>query len=164
MLDHRAVNNPNDPGGRTVWGIAERFHPEEWANGVPSRARAKVFYKTEYWDHIAGDQLLAISGAVANEVFEQQVNSGQGAKHLQKSLNLLNRQQKDYPDIAVDGGIGPMTIDMLGRYFKRWGADAETIMLRTLNGYQFMLFESCARSDGKFEEFENGWILKRIEV
>ena len=33
---------PNDRGGRTNWGISERAHPEEWANGkVPNKERAR---------------------------------------------------------------------------------------------------------------------------
>lgn len=41
--------SPGDKGGRTNWGISERAHPEEWANGkVPSRERAAEIYRSIY--------------------------------------------------------------------------------------------------------------------
>lgn len=40
---------PNDRGGRTNWGISERAHPEEWADGkMPTRERARVVLTNTY--------------------------------------------------------------------------------------------------------------------
>lgn len=42
------VNDPEDPGGETKWGIAKRFHPDEdIPNLTPERA-AEIYYD-EYW-------------------------------------------------------------------------------------------------------------------
>ena len=42
------VNDPDDPGGETKWGIAKRFHPEEdIPNLTPERA-AEIYYQ-DYW-------------------------------------------------------------------------------------------------------------------
>ena len=40
---------PNDRGGRTNWGISEKAHPEEWANGkIPNRDRARIVLTKVY--------------------------------------------------------------------------------------------------------------------
>jgi lysozyme family protein len=39
---------PGDRGGRTSWGISERYHPEAWRNGPPTREMAKQIYIMEY--------------------------------------------------------------------------------------------------------------------
>ena len=54
--------DPDDSGGRTIWGISERSHPETvkrlWnLPKAEAREEAKIFYKAEYWDYIEGDIL-----------------------------------------------------------------------------------------------------------
>ena len=48
-------DDPDDSGGRTIFGISERFHPETvkrlWdLPKAEAREEAKIFYKVEYWD------------------------------------------------------------------------------------------------------------------
>ncbi len=157
------VNNPNDPGKRTIYGIAEHANPDLWANGVPSYEQCMQRGR-RYWDAIAGDQLLKFSGRVAYEVFENYFNSGRGGMSLQRCLNAMNRNQKDYADIVVDGGIGPGTLAALSKFWSRWGTQAELLMMRCLNVEQGAFFLQLAESNKQFEEFFDGWILNRVEV
>jgi len=39
-----------DPGGRTQFGIAERWHPEEWLDGTVTAEEAKTAYARDYWE------------------------------------------------------------------------------------------------------------------
>lgn len=55
--------NPLDRGGRTIFGIAEKFHPEVVARiwDMPKdEARQDVYpvYKAEYWDKCGCDDLV----------------------------------------------------------------------------------------------------------
>lgn len=54
---------PNDRGGRTNWGISEKAHPEEWADGkVPSKERARAIYAAVYaapWTSVQDERLRA---------------------------------------------------------------------------------------------------------
>ena len=43
------VNDPNDPGGETKFGISKRAYPEENIKDL-TRARASELYKRDYWD------------------------------------------------------------------------------------------------------------------
>lgn len=53
ILDREKEGKPpylalNDAGGRTSWGISEKYHPEAWKDGPPSKATARVIYSTQY--------------------------------------------------------------------------------------------------------------------
>jgi hypothetical protein len=71
-------NHKNDPGGRTIYGISERYHPgvvkKLW--DLPKDValeEAKIFYKREYWNKIDGDD---IQDKVDILLFDISVNPG----------------------------------------------------------------------------------------
>ena len=51
VLEHEGgyVNDPDDPGGETNFGIAKRSHPDVDIANL-TKAGAKEIYKAEYWD------------------------------------------------------------------------------------------------------------------
>jgi len=65
------VNNPNDPGGETNWGISKRSYPDVDIKNL-TREDAKVIYKRDYWDKIDGDHLPL---SIAFQLFDFAVNS-----------------------------------------------------------------------------------------
>jgi hypothetical protein len=46
-LEGKPSNDPNDPGGFTIWGLAKRYHPEIDRNTTIEYAKA--IYLKEYW-------------------------------------------------------------------------------------------------------------------
>ncbi len=46
-LEGKPTNDPRDPGGFTIWGLAKRWHPQVDEN--TSIEEAKVIYLEEYW-------------------------------------------------------------------------------------------------------------------
>lgn len=46
-LEGRPSNDPRDPGGFTIWGLAKKYHPEINANTTIDYA--KQVYLKEYW-------------------------------------------------------------------------------------------------------------------
>ena len=65
-------------GGRTLWGIAEKWHKDfvdkYWdIDPQQSRELAKAIYRSEYWDKIGGDNLPDKIDAIA---FDSAVNAG----------------------------------------------------------------------------------------
>ena len=91
------VNDPNDPGGETNFGICKRSYPNEDIRNL-TEARAKEIYRRDYWDKCKCDQLPE---AVRLLVFDAAVNQGVGAavKMLQKAVSTME-----------DGIIGPNTL------------------------------------------------------
>lgn len=162
------VNHPSDPGGATTWGITQSVAR---ANGYAGHMRdlpkstAREIYRREYVVKPGFLPIAEVDPLVAEEVIDSGVNAGQARAALwfQQSLNMLNRRQADYADIAEDGKIGPRSIaafQALRR--KRGDARARSLMLKALNGLQFMHYFSLAKGGTKFEDFMVGWLDSRI--
>lgn len=48
------VNDPDDPGGETKYGISKRAYPNEDIKNL-TRERAEYLYKRDYWDKLSLD-------------------------------------------------------------------------------------------------------------
>lgn len=108
------VNNPNDPGGETKYGISKRSYPDEDIAGM-TLTRAKEIYKRDYWDKCRCDEL---PHPVDFYTFDAAVNSG-----CTRSIKWL---QMAIPGCQVDGLIGPQTLRHLN-VFNSWFIGARQI-------------------------------------
>jgi lysozyme family protein len=100
---------------------------------------------------------------LGEELFDTGVNMGPkvAATFLQDALNILNRGGSDYPDVAADGDIGPMTLHALaGLKARRDGA--EQLLLRAVDGLQLARYIAIAKANPSQEAFVPGWIANRI--
>ena len=162
-------NNPNDRGGETYFGISRRKHPG-WRGWViidnPDKHDPRIlkmlvyhFYYTEYWQKINCDKIQ--NQKIAEELFDSAVNFGRTAASymLQKSLNLLNRNSKDYNDISVDGIVGDETITTVTKCIK---GNKENLLFNLMNFYQAKKYLEIMEADSTQEIF-TGW-FKRVEV
>lgn len=163
------VDHPSDPGGRTNWGITERVAR---ANGYSGHMRnlpketARDIYLRQYIEKPKFTEIVLRDIVVGEEVVDTGVNAGwkRSAKWFQQALNVLNRREKDYKDVVVDGDIGPATLrafEALRR--KRGGAVARRLMMKCLNGLQFMHYYKLSEGNTKFEDFMVGWVDHRID-
>jgi lysozyme family protein len=107
------VDDPDDPGGRTNFGIAERSNPEAWADGVVTPEEAREIYRAKYWNTIQGDRLPRHT-AIATFDFAVHSGPATAAKALQKAVGA-----------AVDGDLGPGTLAAVEKAAPDAGADAE---------------------------------------
>ncbi|EHU3335121.1 hypothetical protein AXY28_RS08050 [Acinetobacter baumannii] len=162
------VNNPNDRGGATKYGITEAVARE---NGYKGNMKdlpldvAKSIYRKNYWTAPRFDQVNTLSPLIAEELLDTGVNCGVAfAKPLlQRALNLLNNQGKGgWPDLAVDGIYGSATLGALKIFLAKRGKDGEKVMLKVLNIMQGQRYiEICERNPTQ-EQFFYGWISNRI--
>lgn len=97
------VNNPNDPGGATNFGISQRSYPDLNIETL-TKDQAVSIYKRDFWDKYLVDQMPEVLRLI---FFDCAVNQGQGfaAHALQKILT-----------VPVDGLIGPGTIARLSSF------------------------------------------------
>lgn len=84
-------DDPNDPGGRTIWGISEKHHPEVVAKiwDMPAdkaKKEAEKFYRAEYWNAVRGDDLPDGHDIMA---FDAAVNQGPGFARSIVGLPLI---------------------------------------------------------------------------
>ncbi len=99
-----------DSGGRTRFGIAERFHPNlghDFYAGPPEAAlrTAREIYRYEYWKPICGDDIE--DQRVADKLLDMSVNMGarQAIVLCQRALNGSTTFTLD-----EDGVLGEQTL------------------------------------------------------
>ena len=161
------VNDPNDSGGETKYGITVACARRNGYNGLMvnfPESEAKRIYRKEYWDSLRLDEIAAVSPEIAEELFDTGVNCGIGVagKYLQRCLNVLNRAQKDYADLVVDGGIGSKTIATLIAYVNVRGLKGLKVLHTALNCLQGASYIELAERRVKDEAFVYGWIKERV--
>lgn len=161
------VNDPNDSGGATKYGITERVARANGYRGdmrALSEPEARMIAKNQYWDTLSLDALSAMSAAIARELFDTGYNMGVGTagNYLQRALNAFNKRGQDYPDSIVDNVIGPMTLAALRAYLAKRGKAGEAVLLRALNALQGERYISLSQARQKDEDYVYGWLLNRV--
>lgn len=119
------VDHPEDPGGRTKYGISQRSYPGEDIRNL-TLARASELYRRDFVEKYGIDQLDDYR--TAELVLDWLVHSGSLAiRTLQRRL-----------DVRVDGVVGPHTIARLKQVEPRqillWRLD----FLLGLTGHPFI--------------------------
>lgn len=161
------VNNPADPGGATCWGITEATARRNGYQGnmrdLPRELAVKI-YLNEYVTAPGFMRIAAINTAIAEELVDSGVNCGPArpGPWLQRTLNLLNREQKQFPDLVVDGVLGPATQFALLAVLRQRGKEGERIIIGTLNCLQGAYYVEITEKRAANEEFFFGWMLNRV--
>lgn len=150
----RYVNDPDDPGGETNYGISKRSYPHVDIKNLTIEG-AKEIYHSDFWLKLSCDKLLADA---AVELFDTSVNMGRhrGSLIFQEAINLTNRDERDYNNIVVDGNIGPATIRAfnLNKYKKA--------LVNVMNILQGEFYINLMRRNETREKYI-GW-FNRIEI
>jgi len=162
-------NDPDDSGGETKFGItAQVARAYGYTGPMTDLPRAVAFdiYDQKFWQFLHLDDIATLSEKVAEEIADTAINMGPGvaARFLQKTLNVLNRREKSYGDIAVDGMVGSVTVFTLKEYFRTHDDDAETVLFNALNCLQGAQYISLADHRAKDERFVYGWLRARVSI
>ncbi len=158
------VNNPNDSGGATIFGITEKVARDYGYSGDMSempRDLALQIYEMEYWATIKGDELLSYSAMIAHEVMDTSVNMGasRAVKFLQWSLNVLSPGM----ELEVDGLMGSKSLQSLENYMS-FRYDDEITLCKALNCLQGSYYIELAERREKDKEFVYGWLKNRVSL
>lgn len=161
------VNDPNDSGGETIWGITVAVARAFGYSGdmrSMTKDQARQIYRARYWDSMLLDRVAEMSPEIADELFDSGVNCGvaKAGTWLQRVLNVLNQGGAMYKDIAADGRVGPMTIAALREFLARRGANGARVVFRALNSLQGTHYITLAEDRAKDEAFVYGWLLNRV--
>jgi lysozyme family protein len=155
------VNDPADRGGETRFGIT-RATALRHGYGGPMRdlplETATAIYRDGYWAANRLEEVAAICPPLAARLFDIGVNLGvaTAARFLQRALNLLNRGQRLFADLAVDGAIGPGTLEALSRLTP----EDHATLVRVVVAYQGRRYLEIAENDPTQERFMRGWIAR----
>lgn len=158
------VNDPGDPGGETNHGITvavARAHGYEGAmKDLPKDVARQIYYQS-YVVAPGFLPLVQIQPVVAHELIDTGVNTGTGraSRWFQQSLNTLSRGGRDYPQIAVDGVIGPNTLAAYQNLERvRGRIKACEMTLKLLDAHQAMHYAGLT----SLSQFVVGWVDHRV--
>lgn len=164
------VNDPRDKGGETCWGVTLAVARANGYTGdmakMPKSVAADI-YRRQYWTAPAFDKVCEVNACIADELFDTGVNMGTSvaAKFFQRCLNVFNLsclEQPKYPDVVVDGNIGPKTIAAFKSYMALRGEKGAETMLKALNCLQGARYIELAENRTANEAFVYGWFAHRI--
>ncbi|MGD9810252.1 MAG: glycoside hydrolase family 108 protein [Sphingobium sp.] len=161
------VDHPADRGGPTNWGITQSVaRAQGYAGTMRDMPRhiAVAIYRRLYWDLPGFDMIAPIAPAIAAELFDTGVNMGPpvATGFLQRALNALNREQRDYGDMIVDRKLGPVTLAALKAYLARRGGSGEAVLLKAIEALQGEHYIALAEGRPANETFLYGWIANRV--
>jgi len=136
------TNDPADPGGYTLYGIAQRYHPQIDVRSL-TLEKARAIYRSDYWDAVQAEQLPRVLALVTFDAAVQH-SPTEAVKLLQAALRVED-----------DGVLGPVTLAAaraaraeavpraLGLRARRYHQQVELYPYKAkwLNGWLIRLFE-----------------------
>ena len=161
------ADHPADRGGPTRWGITEavarRQGYQDDMRALP-QSDAAAIYKRLYWIAPSFDKISEAAPKLAAELFDTGINMGTGTAigFLQRALNALNRNGRDYGDLTVDRRIGPATLRALQAFFRQRGKAGEDVLLKAVEALQGAHYVRLAETRPSQEAFLYGWLANRI--
>ena len=148
VLEHEGgyVNDPNDRGGETNFGIAKRFYPNIDIKNLTKEQATKIYHQ-DYWRPAKCDE---VPSQLRHIYFDMCVNFGRrgAVKVLQQAANAKNRDK-----IEVDGGIGPATLKAI-----------KNVELERVRAYRVLRFANLVIKKPEQERFWFGWYRRATEV
>lgn len=170
VLGHEGgyTNNQADRGGETNWGVTletARKYGYVGAMLDMTREQAIAIYVSLFWSNRFDKIAAAGFPRLSYALLDFGVNSGPGrpAEAFQRALNVLNGCGKKWSDIAVDGGVGPITLASLAAA-KAALTDSESLLTFAVNSLRVAFIINLAEKDPKQETFMLGWLRRFHQV
>jgi lysozyme family protein len=133
------VNDQNDPGGETKWGISKKAYPnQDIANLTEDDAMS--IYLRDYWDRMQCDE---IPWPLSLYVFDSAVNQGT------YSATLLLQSAVG---VQVDGELGPLTMHKAAQ-----ATQDQTANFMTLRALAYMKLNT-------WPNYGRGWMNRLFKV
>ena len=147
VLHHEGgyVNDPQDPGGETNFGIAKRSHPDVDIKNLTKDGAKEIYYQ-DYW---VKNRVPQMPEDLKHIYFDMCVNQGRGraVKILQRAANAKGA------DLKVDGGLGPKTIGSL-----------KNVELERVRAYRIKYYADLVTRKPDLEKVYFGWFRRALEV
>ena len=147
VLKHEGgyVNDPDDAGGETNFGIAKKFNPDVDIKNLTKEGAAKIYYD-KYW---VPSKAAQVPSRLRHIYFDMFVNFGQrgAVKVLQQAAVGAGA------GIKVDGGIGPNTLKAI----KKVEPDR-------VRAYRVLKFANIVIKKPTQEKFWLGWFRRATSV
>ena len=147
VLKHEGgyVNDPDDRGGETNYGIAKKFNPDVDIKNLTKEGAKEIYYE-KYWKPSKADQ---VPDRLKHIYFDMVVNFGKSGavKVLQQSAVSKGH------NIDIDGGLGPKTISSI-----------QNIRVDRVRAYRVLYYAQLVTKRKDQEKFWLGWFRRSLEV
>ena len=145
VLQHEGgyVDDPNDPGGETKYGISKRQYPDVDIRNLTHQQAGRI-YRRDYWEKVKGDDIKP--QYVAENLFDFAVNAG-----VPRAVRTLQR----ILDVDVDGHFGPQTLRAVNQ------ADGQKLNLR-LALARIDYYNELARKKSAMRPYLIGWTKRAL--
>jgi lysozyme family protein len=159
------TNHKKDRGGPTRWGItkwtAMRYGYYGSMKDLPEEKAIEI-YRKGYWSKLYLSSVNDFN--IQLLLFDICVNGGRPVKWIQRTLNVLNRNEKDYPDLKVDGKMGPNTVATINTAcrIRRGKLMLKNHIYEGLISFRTVYFIEISEKRPDNEVFTPGWIQQRI--
>lgn len=147
MIGHEGgyVNDPQDPGGETKFGISKRSYPKEDIKNLTIE-RAREIYMRDFWNPILGDQINDQN--IANSIFDFAVNAG---THVSEELAQI------VVKTPVDGTIGKQTLQAIN------SIDPEKF-LASFKVEKITRYISICKKRPESKKYFFGWVCRALNL
>ena len=147
VLEHEGgyVNDPNDLGGETNFGINKRFYPDVDIKNLTKEDAKQIYYK-DYWKK---HKCVLMPEQLRHIYFDMCVNMGKrtAVKILQRTA--VNKGK----DIDVDGGLGELTLEAI-----------KNVELERVRAYRVKYYVDLVNKKPEQEKFYFGWFRRSLQV
>lgn len=140
------VNDPDDPGGETKWGISKRAYPKLDIKNLTEEDAKGIYYR-DYYQKLNIPAI--VDGRIAWQIFDFGVNAG-----VSRSAKIIQR----LVGAKTDGVIGPNTVGKINTYIGRYPLYIEFLSERLK--YYMMLTEVRIKN----LKYLKGWVLRAMEL
>lgn len=140
------VNDPDDPGGATNYGITQSTYESYLWRDVRHITQEEVrdIYESRYWHDGRCDAIHAVAPRVAMAHLDACVNTGiiQAARFLQRAVG-----------VAADGHVGPVTLRAIE-------ARLEPDILGSMLLHRERFYHDLVSKRPALKKFLKGWLLR----
>tara|TARA_R100000781_G_scaffold113250_1_gene81397 strand:- start:585 stop:1061 length:477 start_codon:yes stop_codon:yes gene_type:complete len=138
------VNDPDDRGGETRFGISKRSYPDVNIKELTVEQAVNIYLK-DYWIPSKAEKLPE---DIRADYFDAVVNHGQGnaVKILQRAVN-----SKGSPKLSVDGRIGRNTI-----------RESKRITKLRFQAFRALFYSQIVNKNQSQEKYWYGWFKRAI--
>ena len=147
VLEHEGgyVNDPDDPGGETNFGIAKRSHPDVDIKNL-TKESAKEIYFNDYWKANNVDKM---PDDLKHIYFDMCVNMG-----VTRAVSIIQQTANGKGmDLAVDGKLDPNTLKA-----------AHRVSLDRVRSYRIKYYARLTIKKPNLDKFWYGWYKRSMEV
>jgi lysozyme family protein len=157
-------NDSKDPGGETNHGVTVAVARAAGYTGAMkdlTKETASNIYISNYINKPGYGEVITLSPAVGQKLVDAGVNVGpdRSSRWFQTALNSVSRGGKDYPQINVDGKIGPGTVSAYANLQRvRGKGRACELVLKLVDAQQAGHYMSLT----KLNQYTPGWVDHRV--